>query len=196
MNDWRKQADEAKGWLHPAEGPALYDHALKVANLGPLCEIGGYCGKSAIWLAAAASDRQSVLFSVDWHRGSPEMAANRECHDPDMVDAEGMFDSLPHFRRNLYRAGFEPWVVPVVGNSATVGLWWQTPLAFLFIDGAHDADGVRADYELWAHHIIPGGLLAFHDTTIPDINRVARRALTEGFDLVEQVETLQILIAQ
>lgn len=38
---------------------------------------------------------------------------------------------------------------------------------FLFIDGDHSYDGVRADYELYAPLVRPGGLIAFHDI-IPD----------------------------
>lgn len=191
---WEEHSDAAKGWLFPDERDALWDYASKVAHRGPLLEIGGYCGKSAIVLGDAARVMESVLFSVDWHRGSPEMAADRECHDPDMM-TDGLFDSLPHFRRNVHAAGLEQWVVPVVGNSTTVGEYWETPLSFLFIDGAHDDVGVARDYLLWSRHILAGGLLAFHDTTIPGIDETARRATREGFELVEQIDTLRILRA-
>jgi hypothetical protein len=40
---------------------------------------------------------------------------------------------------------------------------WTTPLAFVFIDGGHGRQPARLDYEGWAGHVRPGGLLAVHD---------------------------------
>lgn len=34
---------------------------------------------------------------------------------------------------------------------------------FLFIDGDHEYDGVKRDFELWSPLVAPGGLIAFHD---------------------------------
>lgn len=39
------------------------------------------------------------------------------------------------------------------------------PVDFLFIDGDHSYDGVRADFELYAPLVRPGGLVAFHDVS-------------------------------
>ena len=62
-----------KGFLDTEEGEALYEAALKAAALGPLLEIGSYCGKSAVYLGTAARDAGSILFTIDHHRGSEEM---------------------------------------------------------------------------------------------------------------------------
>lgn len=40
-------------------------------------------------------------------------------------------------------------------------------LDFLFIDGDHSYDGVKADYEMYAPFVRPGGIVAFHDI-VPD----------------------------
>jgi cephalosporin hydroxylase len=37
------------------------------------------------------------------------------------------------------------------------------PLDFLFIDGDHTYDGVRADFEMYAPLVRKGGIIAFHD---------------------------------
>lgn len=184
--------EAAKGWLNPGEGETLYRHAKSVASLGPLVEIGGYCGKSACYIGAAAQESGAVLFSVDWHRGSPEMRPGENCHDPEMVGLDGVFDTLPHFRRTVRAAGLEDTVVPIAGSSVVVGPLWNTPIGFLFIDGAHD-DGVKADYLLWAKHLVPGGLLVFHDSYIPVIQRTCMLAESEGFEFVEQFEDLRVL---
>ena len=47
-------ARAAVGFMPDDEGRALHDAGLEAAAAGPLLEIGTYCGKSAIYLGAAA----------------------------------------------------------------------------------------------------------------------------------------------
>ena len=106
------------------EGLALHHAGRDATAVGPLLEIGSYCGKSAVYLGVAARDGDTVLFSVDHHRGSEENQAGWEHHDPEVVDAEtGRMDTLPFFRRTIERAGLERHVVAVVGDSPTSGLF-------------------------------------------------------------------------
>ncbi|MCB0976764.1 MAG: class I SAM-dependent methyltransferase, partial [Acidimicrobiales bacterium] len=148
------------------EGDALWVAAVEAATAvdGPFLEIGSYCGKSSIWLGAAAHATDRVLFALDHHRGSEENQAGWEHHEPDLVDSEiGRMDTLPRFRRTLFDAGLEPSVVAVVGDSPTVGRYWTTPLAFLFIDGGHGTEPAHRDYETWTPHVVAGGTLCIHD---------------------------------
>ena len=162
----RSVAAATKGFLPENEAEAL--HAAALSADGPFLEVGSYCGRSAVWLGAAARARATVLFTVDHHRGSEENQAGWEWHDPEVVDPEtGRMDTLPFLRRTLAAAALEDVVVPVVGPSATVGHAWATPVGFLFIDGGHGEDVVRADEAAWLPHVRPGGLLAIHDV-FPD----------------------------
>ena len=65
------------------------------------------------------------------------------------------------------RVGLEETVVAIVGDAATVAHHWTTPAAMVFIDGGHGPIPAHADYDGWAHHVLPGGLLAIHDV-FPD----------------------------
>jgi predicted O-methyltransferase YrrM len=146
------------------EGLALYEAGLEGATVGPLLEIGSYCGKSAIYLGAAARERGTVLYSIDHHRGSEEIQPGWEHHDPDLIDPRtGRMDSLPFFRRTIEEAGLEDVVVGVIGDSPTIAAHWKTRLGLVFIDGAHSEDDALADYNSWAPKLAPGGLLAIHD---------------------------------
>ena len=121
--------------MPPDEGLALHEAALAAPH-GPWLEIGTYCGKSSLYIGAAARDRDTVLFTVDHHRGSEENQAGWEHHEPELVDPEiGLMDTLPVFRRTVQQAGLEGRVVAVVGDSTTVATHWATPVGFLFIDG-------------------------------------------------------------
>ena len=166
----RAAAEAARGFMPPDEGLALHDAAASVPSDvdGPFLEVGSYCGKSAVYLGAAARTAGRVLFSVDHHRGSEENQPGWEWHEPDLVDpAVGKMDTLPFFRRTVHDAGLEDVVVAVVGHSPTVAAAWRTPLAFLVIDGGHGVEPARADYAGWTPHVVPGGLLAIHDV-FPD----------------------------
>jgi len=180
------------------EGLALYEAGLAGGRLGPLLEIGSYCGKSAVYLGAAARVAGTVLFTVDHHRGSEENQAGWEHHDPEVVDSRtGRMDTLPFFRRTIEAAGLEDVVVAIVGSSATVAGAWETRVGLLFVDGGHAQDVALADYESWARLVIPGGLLAIHDVFEDPTDggqapyNVWLRALSDGFEPVSQTGSLR-----
>ncbi len=159
-----RHALDARGFMPPEEGIALYEEAVARLPHGPGLEIGTWCGKSAIYLGAAARATGSTVFTLDHHRGSEENQPGWEFHDPSLLDAEaGRLDTLPHFRRTITAAGLEEEVVAIVGRSPTVARHWRTPLALLFVDGGHTDEHVSADYEGFARWVQPGGCLVFHD---------------------------------
>ena len=64
-----RAAEAAKGFMPAPEGLALYDTAAAYARRGPVAEIGTYCGKSTIYLAAAVRDAGQFVITVDHHHG-------------------------------------------------------------------------------------------------------------------------------
>lgn len=198
----RERAEAARGFMPPDEGLGLYEAALTVPSRGsPMVEIGSYCGKSSVYLGAAARERETVLFSLDHHRGSEENQPGWEWHEPDLVDPTvGQMDTLPHFRRTVHEARLEGTVVAIVGDSPTVGRHWRTPLSLLFIDGGHGSQPAHRDFETWTPWIEPGGLLLIHDV-FPDPSAGGRppyeiycRATEEGgFVEVRAVGSLRVL---
>ena len=165
---WLALARATRGFMPDDEGLALHQAGCEGATRGPLLEIGSYCGKSAVYLGAAAQASGTVLFTVDHHRGSEELQAGWEHHDPELVDPRtGRIDTLPFLRRTLEDAGLESVVVAVVGDSPVVAAHWCAPLGLVFVDGGHGRGPAHADYEGWAPHVARGGLLVLHDV-FPD----------------------------
>ncbi len=153
-----------KGFLDEDEGRCLYDIALKAGSLGPCLEIGSYCGKSTLYLAAACRENSSILFSIDHHRGSEEQQPGEEYFDPELFDPQaGQVDTFGRFRATIEYAGFEDTVVPIVCRSEVAARKWATPLSLVFIDGGHAFETVFTDYNAWVGHIISGGYLLVHD---------------------------------
>ena len=198
-------AEAARGFMPPDEGLALHEAGLAAAAAvpgAPLLEVGSYCGKSSVYLGAAARAAGTVLVAIDHHRGSEENQPGWEWHEPDLVDPElGVMDTLPWFRRTVFRAGLEDSVVAVVGDSPTVGRFWTTPCALVFIDGGHGEEPAALDYELWTPHVAPGGLLAIHDVFPdpadggrPPYERIYLPALDSGrFTEVSATGSLRVL---
>jgi predicted O-methyltransferase YrrM len=163
-----RAAEAAPGFMPPAEGLALFDAAARYSPVGPVLEIGSYCGKSTIYLAAAARAAGQLVVTVDHHRGSEEHQPGWEYHDPRLLDpATGRLDTLPRLRATLAAAGLEEDVVVIVGRSADVAPLWATPLGLVFIDGGHTEQAAVTDYECWAPWVALGGALAIHDV-FPD----------------------------
>ncbi|PWI43236.1 class I SAM-dependent methyltransferase [Streptomyces sp. ICBB 8177] len=204
--------EKAKGFMPVDEGLALYAAAVEAAALGlPLLEVGTYCGRSTILLAAAARDAGVTAVTVDHHRGSEEQQPGWEYHDAELVDPEltetggdgartVRMDTLPTFRRTLFAAGLEDHVVALVGRSPRAAALWGHPLGLVFVDGGHTDEHATADYEGWAPHVAPGGLLVVHDV-FPDPAdggqapfRIYRRALESGaFTETSVTRSLRVL---
>jgi predicted O-methyltransferase YrrM len=194
-------AQRAKGFMPHPEGLVLFETAAHYGTLGPICEIGSYCGKSAVYLGTGARQAGSVVFTVDHHRGSEEIQPGWVHHDPTLMDLRfGKMDSLPTFRCTIASAGLEDEVIALVGRSERVAGLWNTPLAMLFIDGGHSEGPVTKDYEGWAPHIVQGGVLVFHDV-YPDPAKggqgpylVYQRVLASGaFKEVRHEGSLRVL---
>ncbi|HUC36219.1 MAG TPA: class I SAM-dependent methyltransferase, partial [Acidimicrobiales bacterium] len=154
-------ARSTRGFMPDDEGQALFEAALRAGNAdlpaakpATFVEIGAWCGKSTVYLGAAAEATGAVLLSVDHHRGSEENQPGWEYHEADLVDAEaGRIDTLLQWRRTITSTGLEPSVVGIVGDSPTVATRWDRPLGFCVIDGGHGDEPAWADYRGWSPHV-------------------------------------------
>lgn len=197
------QALATKGFLSAAEGWKLYELAAESAQRAPCLEVGSYCGRSTLFLAAGCRAAGGhPLFAVDHHRGSVEQQPGEEYFDPELLDPVlGQVSTLLPFTRTLRRAGLEDWVVPVVTDSARAGRYLPgLRLGLVFIDGGHAAEDVDADFRAWAPRLVSGGYLCVHDI-FPDsrdggrapYERFERTRAERGWESLGLVETLGVL---
>ena len=108
--------------MPPDEGLALHDAAARSRRRRRRCSRSAATAASPPSISAPRpAARDTVLFSVDHHRGSEENQAGWEWHEPDLVDKEiGKMDTLPIFRRTIHDAGLEGTVIAVVADSPTL----------------------------------------------------------------------------
>src|SRR6516162_4593503 len=99
-----RTASATRGFMPDEEGEALLLAALRAgraripgAEPPTFVEIGAWCGKSSVYLGAAAEATGAVVLSVDHHRGSEENQPGWDYPEPDLVDADdGRIDTLHH----------------------------------------------------------------------------------------------------
>jgi predicted O-methyltransferase YrrM len=191
-------ARAAKGFMPDDEGAALFDAARRAGSEGSapatFVEVGAWCGKSTVYLGAAAVATGAALFSIDHHHGSEENQPGWEHHDDEVVDpGTGHIDTLPFWRRTIDGAELGRSVIGMVGHSTVIAEHWRTPLDLCFIDGGHGEEPAWADFRGWAPHVAVGRWLAIHDV-FPDPADGGRppyelwRAALESGEFVEDGE--------
>ena len=194
-------AHACKGFLDEEEGQRLYELAYDHARLGPIVEIGTYCGKSSVWVGSGAAAAGGLLVCVDHHRGNEEQQPGELYHDADLVDpSTGLMDSLRFLRRTLRAAELERSAIVMVTTSRIAATICRGPFGMVFIDGGHTFEAAETDLECWAPQVAPGGILAIHDLFPNPADggqapiTIYRRALASGaFDELPTTKTLGVL---
>ena len=149
------QVRKVDGWLSRPEGRLLYRLARQCTGRGSIVEIGSWKGKSTIWLAnGSRSGQKTKIHAVDPHTGSTE-------HQQQF----GRVWTFDEFQRNIKSAGVDDLIVPHVDFSEAAARTFKDPVELIFIDGLHEYEGVKSDFEAWFPKVIDGGIMAFHDTT-------------------------------
>jgi hypothetical protein len=95
------------------------------------------------------------VHAIDPHTGSPQ-------HLEMFGDKIWTFEE---FKQNIQRAGVDGVVEPHVDFSQAVAKTFSDPVEMIFIDGLHEYDGVKRDFDDWFPKVVDGGTMAFHDTT-------------------------------
>ena len=159
---------EIKGFLSPKESKKLQELFQKVHKLGPILEIGTYCGKSAINFAEVAKKFNGLVFSVDHHTGSEEHQLGEEYHDDELFDKRlNKFNTLPEFLKNVILHKKSEYIIPILDESKKAAKRFFEEISLLFIDGGHAKKTAFDDYYAWKDKICSGGLLVIHDV-FPD----------------------------
>ena len=70
-----------KGFMPKHEGTALTKWSKEFSSIGPIMEIGSYCGKSAMYLSKGAILNDQLVYTIDHHFGSEEHQINEEYFD-------------------------------------------------------------------------------------------------------------------
>ena len=194
------EIDNLKGFMPKHEGIALTKWSEKFSSIGPIMEIGSYCGKSAIYLSKGAILNDQLVYTIDHHFGSEEHQIKEEYFDSEIFDYKNQrVNTLPLLIKNINKIQVKN-IVPVVSNSVDIASKWNAKLGMVFIDGGHSFKAANNDYVSWSTKIKKNGALVIHDIfENPDEGgqapfEIFQKALKNNFEVYERVDTLACLI--
>lgn len=194
------EIDKLKGFMPQHEGIALTKWSEKFSSIGPIMEIGSYCGKSAIYLSKGAILNDQLVYTIDHHFGSEEHQIKEEYFDSEIFDYKNQrVNTLPLLIKNINKIQVKN-IVPIVSNSVDIASKWDAKLGMVFIDGGHSFKAANNDYVSWSTKIKKNGALVIHDIfENPDEGgqapfEIFQKALKNNFEVYERVDTLACLI--
>lgn len=156
LEEIKQMTDDVEGWLLDSEGELLYHFAKNCQRSGVIVEIGSWKGRSTIWLGTGSKEGNRVsIYAIDPHTGSPE---HRKRY--------GKVSTVDDFKKNIKMARVDDLVTLIVKTSEEAARDFRDPVSFIFIDGAHEYEAAKLDFDLWFPKIVNGGVMAFHDTIL------------------------------
>ncbi|WP_051327249.1 glycosyltransferase [Desulfatibacillum aliphaticivorans] len=183
-----------EGWLNMTDGYVLHLLAKAGRGSGEIVEVGSFLGLSTCWLAlgAKAAGREKIT-AVDHFQGSAEHQKGAKAECKVLVKQGTTFNQ---FQENLKSVDVDDYVNPIRASSTEAAKTWDKPIRLLFLDGGHEYESVKADWEAWSSFIIPGGYVAFHDVdTWPEVSKFYYEMLDQNpeYKPVMAVHSLRIV---
>lgn len=142
--------DQVPGYLKsPMQERWFFNAARNAPEGAVIVEIGSFLGRSTVSFALGCKGTNKHVYAIDLFEG-----------DGDMY---GQGDFQEQFRGNVRRCGVESYVTDIRSHSMTVAQSWTRPIDILFIDGSHEYEDVKADFQAFYPHVKRNGIIAFHD---------------------------------
>ncbi len=173
-----EKAKAVRGWMNNHELEWL---ATAVKRTPVIIEVG--CAYGRTTRAMVDNSYCSTLYAIDTWAGSP---AELHTNHVDYKDQKGDFAFL-EFCKELFYPIRNGKIVPLRMDSANAAQLLSSKNVkadFIFIDGDHSYEGVKADIANYGPLVAMGGLLAGHDyknSNWPDVTK----AVAEIFPDVE-----------
>ena len=181
---WRLGLDIAEQWMAPEESACLIAHARGKKRLA---EIG-------VWEGGTTRRLCEV------------MASDATIHaiDPYPPGRSGISYQKSHRGRSEVAAvsnGRVVWLRQTGAEAAQNRSVLAAPFDFIFVDGDHTYEGLRQDWEGWSPLVGPGGIVALHDSLLPEGHldagsvRYSNEVVVHDprFETVDEVASLRVL---
>ena len=171
-------------WENTSVSPLQMQHLILALGLTEhftdtvVVEVGSFRGETTRSLARATA---RTVVAVDPYSG--------------YGGAEAEF---AHFRRQV--EGLDNVILERTTSGAATRDWRHGPASLLFIDAVHDYVNTSFDIATWSPLLVPGGILALHDTD-QEIFAGTRRAAFEAhrlkrFELLAHPSNLTLFVAR
>ncbi len=180
-----------KGSLSRRQANFLYDAPARL-GAGVYLEIGTYRGRSTLCTASGIRDS-----GVDAHLIAVDAF---DLEGPIRYDKEGIVAPSDKYTKEWRFGGVQQTFKDRgLADYATIVRGYSVPTSkeykairfnFVFIDADHSYAGCKADFVAWSPMVKSGGEIAFHDTHLPEVDRVVEES---GWELVATIGTMKVI---
>jgi len=148
------------GQISCPEAKKLMELAKSTPPETVIVEIGSYRGRSTIALAFGSREGNgNRVYAIDPH--SKFLGILGGTFGPS--DQANFYD-------NIVSAKVGEIVCSVsLPSLAAARSWSDRNVSLLWVDGDHSYKAVREDFEAWKSFVIRGGIVAFHDNSVPGV---------------------------
>lgn len=159
---------------------------------GDLIEIGSFMGGGTVKLAKYARKYGKRVFAVDIFDPATDNTAT-----PDGTRMSDIYLAFleGHTQLEIYEEAVHGLdnVVTIRQDSKTVSFPAEQKFIFGFIDGNHHPDYVRNDFNIIWSHLIPGGVLGFHDynTELPEVTDCINAIIAGHADEISETQEIK-----
>ena len=139
-----------EGFLKSPKQERWFFGAAKAAPKNAvIVEIGSFKGRSTVSFGFGCVGTQKHIYAIDLFEG-------------DGADyGQGDFQKV--FHDNVIRCELSNYITSIKKHSIQVAATWDKPIDILFIDGSHEYQDVKADFEAFYPYVKKNGTIAFHD---------------------------------
>lgn len=150
---------------------------------GVIVEVGSFRGKSTAALSLGSKQGSNApVYAVDPH----------EVFSGPFGGEFGPKDRRAFFENMLAVGGWEN-VRLVNLSSEVITPGWDKPVGLLWIDGDHNYDAVRRDFECWQPHLLPGAPVVLDDTDRGGPKQFVEELLADGWVVTDHIGKLRAI---
>lgn len=142
--------NSVEGFLKsPKQERWFFMAAKKAPKDAVIVEIGSYKGRSTVSFGFGCIGTKKHVYAIDLFEGDGKYYGDDE------------FQKI--FQSNVERCMLTKYITPIKAKSLEVASKWNKPIDILFIDGSHEYEDVKADFEAFYPFVKEGGIIALHD---------------------------------
>jgi predicted O-methyltransferase YrrM len=180
---YRLHLEDAMGWMLPEEAESLIRNA---AGKERLAEIGVWEGVTTREMRRAMSPT-GTIFAIDPYPPGRLGVSYQK------IIAAREVARVPN--------GAAVWLRQTGVAAARHPDVRKAPFDFVFVDGDHTYEGLRGDWEAWSPLVGPGGIIALHDSFLPEGHddagsvRYSNEVVAHDprFEMIDAVSSLRVL---
>ena len=200
LNYLQKKVINIFFWLEHFKDMMIFSHltleekklllTLSEKNNGIIVEIGSYLGSSSCFLAAGLQNNDnSTLYCIDTWGNHCMIYDEDDNKDNNLVEKDTYAEFLKN--TNKYKKKIKTlrgWSFEVVKHFEENGI----KIDMLFIDGDHDYEGVKKDWEDYSKHLNKNAIIVFHDTGwATGVRKVINEKVISTATLIAKLENME-----